>query len=539
MTYRIYVSIMLLILAAQLLLSEQFVSMTWDEPQHIAAGYSKLVTHDFRMNTEHPPLLHFLEGLPLIFLKPRLPLEHESWNKKNMIEFTRQFFFVANNNPKQLLFAARIPVILLTVLLGLLVFLWTKDLFGKKSGLIALFLYAFEPTILAHGILATTDLGFAFFTFLALYCYWRFFIQPTKINLLFAGVTFGLVQLSKYTAVFLIPAYIIIIFVTCRKKKDLYFQGGSLLFIFFISAILVNIAYLGHGTAKTIFTSILNDPFIDTTRFNLETLFENESLTYFVAKYIPQPLPYYYLKGLGFVVNEGKNSGGKNLILGTWDEKGAWYYYFAAFVVKTTIALLFLTIIACSLSRSRRTEHWQFILIPFFVILIALSTANKQIGIRYVLALFPLLIVFIAGKITPVTNNKIFRYFIFTLFFAHAFSSLTAFPNYISYYNEFIGGTNGWKYFIDSNTDWGQDFDKLKHHVRCNPDTHISYFGTQDLAFYGLEQNKLEPPCKKGIWAISVSHTGQKEFIWLKKSMHFGQLGNSILLYNVTKCPPP
>src|SRR3989344_4850831 len=146
-------ALLIILLAAELFISEKYTSMTWDEPQHIAAGYSKIMTGDFRMNTEHPPLMHFLEGLPLLILKPKLTLD-ESWNNKNMMEFTRRFFFVNNKNPRELLTYGRIPIIFLTISLGIIVFLWAKKLWGINAALIALTLYTFEPNVLAHGILA-------------------------------------------------------------------------------------------------------------------------------------------------------------------------------------------------------------------------------------------------------------------------------------------------------------------------------------------------------------------------------------------------
>ncbi|MGN6734263.1 MAG: hypothetical protein ACTHMB_20185, partial [Candidatus Binatia bacterium] len=47
-------------------------SQTVDEAAHLAAGYSYLVTADFRLDSEHPPLLKAFQALPL-WLFFRLP----------------------------------------------------------------------------------------------------------------------------------------------------------------------------------------------------------------------------------------------------------------------------------------------------------------------------------------------------------------------------------------------------------------------------------------------------------------------------------
>ncbi len=44
------------------------------------------------------------------------------------------------------------------VALGLVIFSWTRSLFGTTSAYLALFLYALSPTTIAHAHLVTTDL---------------------------------------------------------------------------------------------------------------------------------------------------------------------------------------------------------------------------------------------------------------------------------------------------------------------------------------------------------------------------------------------
>lgn len=559
-----------LILFLELFFSQSLVSMTFDEPLHIAAGYSKLITGDFRMNSEHPPLMHLIEALPLLIIKPTLNLTEISWTQKNLMDFIRKFFFEYNKNPRQILEYSRLPIIALTILLGALIYKWTRELFGTNSAIIALTIYTFEPNILAHGILATTDMGFAFFTFLALYCYWKFFNTQSTQTLLLAGITMGLAQLTKYTAIFLWPTYFLIILAASKNfskitpkfsypfqnkiknkfYKQIYFQIISFGTIILISLLLINATYLFKGTGTPIQQAMLEDTTLNKEIFSPQKIFGTNKITNYLAQNIPNPLPYHYAKGLGFVLYEGKTPK-PNIIFGKYYERGAWHYYVAAFIAKTTITLILLIILSAILPQNKskkqpnnqttKQQAWQFILIPITIILLALSSATKQIGIRYILAIFPFLIIWVSGRITntntKITTNKIFKYLLIILLIAHATSSIAQFPNYLSYYNEAIGPENGWKYFADTNTDWGQDFDKLRTYVLCKPDTKIQYFGTNDLNFYGLSNQKAKESCEKENIAISASEAVfNKKFEWLKNQLPKQKIGNSILLYNITNC---
>src|SRR3989338_3730766 len=88
-------AVCLFVLAAQVVTAMRTKSPTCDEfSHHVASGYSYLVTGDFRMNPASPPLPRLLSALPLLFLKPQVPLEHPSWKEGNSPEFARQFFEV-------------------------------------------------------------------------------------------------------------------------------------------------------------------------------------------------------------------------------------------------------------------------------------------------------------------------------------------------------------------------------------------------------------------------------------------------------------
>jgi hypothetical protein len=50
----------------QLILSVRRNSITWDEDDHIYAGYMSWKRADFGLNPEHPPLVKMLAAVPLL-----------------------------------------------------------------------------------------------------------------------------------------------------------------------------------------------------------------------------------------------------------------------------------------------------------------------------------------------------------------------------------------------------------------------------------------------------------------------------------------
>jgi predicted membrane-bound dolichyl-phosphate-mannose-protein mannosyltransferase len=148
-------------------------SITFDELVYIPAGYSYITAYDYRMNPEHPPLMKIIAAAPLLFLSPTLPKD-ASWVNGDQWNFGMQFLYVKNENTDQLMFWARMPMILIGALLGVYVFLFARDMYGLGAGYVALALYSFSPNILAHTRLATTDIGVTCFSFISIYYFWKY-----------------------------------------------------------------------------------------------------------------------------------------------------------------------------------------------------------------------------------------------------------------------------------------------------------------------------------------------------------------------------
>jgi hypothetical protein len=98
-------------------------SLTVDEHPHITAGYTYLRLRDARLNPEHPPLLKMLAAVPLLSLPLNFPHAHPAWQKGQQMRMANAFLYESDNDSHRIAVWARLAPILLTVLLGLLLFL--------------------------------------------------------------------------------------------------------------------------------------------------------------------------------------------------------------------------------------------------------------------------------------------------------------------------------------------------------------------------------------------------------------------------------
>src|SRR3989344_1676971 len=212
-----------------------------DELAHLPAGYSYLTQKDMRMNPEAPPLIKDLTAVPLLFIKNiHFPSDIKAWKDdiNGQWDFGNAFPFHSDNPAEIMIFWGRIPMILILVLLGFYIFKATKEFFGNKAGLLALFLFSFSPTFLAHGRLVTTDVGAAAGALIATY----YFIKAlgsagspqAKKSMIKAGIVFGLAELTKFSLILLIPLFFLLALVWWLTKSGKLLPTLKVLILVFI-----------------------------------------------------------------------------------------------------------------------------------------------------------------------------------------------------------------------------------------------------------------------------------------------------------------
>jgi predicted membrane-bound dolichyl-phosphate-mannose-protein mannosyltransferase len=141
-------------------------AQTWDEATHIWSGYAYLTQGDYRWNPEHPPLVKLMSALPLLWVKPNLPVDSEA-GKPTSFQVGIDFLYKNRVPADTMVFAARSMTILLTLCFGLALAWWTRRRFGAAAGLVALCFYAADPNLIAHGRYVTADVPLAAFFFLS------------------------------------------------------------------------------------------------------------------------------------------------------------------------------------------------------------------------------------------------------------------------------------------------------------------------------------------------------------------------------------
>lgn len=551
-------------------------TFTFDETAHVAAGYSYLSQKDYRLNPEHPPLIKDLAAFPLLFLGLNFPKDDPSWTQQEPPQWWFQFDFASQflyrspsevkpneagdemksqrpgNNPDEILFWSRLPMILLLVFLGWFLFYWAKKLFGNKAALLSLFFFSFSPTFLAHGRLVTTDVGAALGVVLATYFWLKFLRNPVAKNIILAGLIFGLVMLIKFSLVLLIPFFVFITFVyalisaekPCRGltsalgtsvlgRSNLYTQVLK----YFAFALLIGIIGMVFVVLPIYQYHILNYPPQQQIR-DTQFLLSGTSAPQFLIKInlwmsqIPILRPFsQYLLGLLLAVNRSA-TGHTTYFLGEISAESWKTYFPTVYFMKEPLALHVLTLIVFLYlawlikepfwkKPCQRVKNWvknhfpEFAMLTFLGIYWLTSLTSKlNIGVRHLLPLFPFTFILVSAvisnhwlkrqhntlvntRVEPVHFDKIkYKYILVGIFLLwQAVSVISIYPHFLAYFNEAVGGPDkGYLYVVDSNLDWGQDLKRLKKWQEENDidKIYLDYFGGGNPEYY-LNKEKYVP----------------------------------------------
>lgn len=504
-------------------------STTMDEKAHIPASYSYVRYLDMRINPEHPPLIKDLSGLAMLLISPlpAFPVPSMLWTRGDesvdpakhpegpaqswgfaQWTFGDEFLFGMGNNPDRITFFARLPIILITLLLGFAIFRWTRELAGTIAGLFALLLYAADPNVLGHDHLVTTDIGIAAFVFFSVYFFVRFLKDPSAKNTLLSGVFLGLANLAKFSAVTLFPLFglIVILYAISKPVPDTVEETGrrawkwkfffSLIFKFAGSVVICFVAIWALYVPNT-----WNMP-TETVQEIARSQFPNDRAvgrfaesTIVGMSEIPlmKPLAQYFL-GV-FMVFARVSGGNTYYFLGTVSNQATALYFPVVFLMKSTLPFLailgfgflygFRRIIKITNEHRQSGQTWRGILAHSFQSHIAqytmlgfvglysyLSiTGNLNIGFRHLFPILPFLYVLGTKAVFDYwkrhhgnhTTWSIMRGFILIFACWILLIPVFAYPSYLSYFNTAMGGhTEGYKYVTDSNYDWGQDVKRLQ-----------------------------------------------------------------------------
>ncbi len=225
------VLILLAALAGQCLYSAWTQGQVTDETYFTASGYPMVRHNDYRFLGEQPPLASQIAALPLLLLQPhfdiKTPVYLPNSNTPDISRNGARFLYEMGNNPALLLFLERLPIIFLTLILGLGIALFGREIGGAATGILSLFLYAFDPNIIAHGSLDTTDMGLTVFYFFSVYALKRFFDCSSAKNAAVLGCLCGATFLSKISGLALFPVVTLLFLIHFYLTRNQTFSAST------------------------------------------------------------------------------------------------------------------------------------------------------------------------------------------------------------------------------------------------------------------------------------------------------------------------
>ena len=546
---------LLAVLTGEEWLSIRHLSITVDEGAHTYAGYQHWRKRDFGVNPEHPPLVKLVAAAPLLGLHLQQP--HPPPINFMVEQYMGGSQLYTANDGEQILTRARRAASLFTLLLALLVFAASYEIFGGPVALIALFLFTFEPTLLAHGALITTDMGVACFLFASFYTFYRFLKQPGPVRLLLCGLAVGLALAAKVSGVLALPILVLLAVADlAASNHDRSKRAGRL------AGSLVAIFLLGYGTLWAFYTfryaarpagPPLN-PTLQQLGHMLPHTWQTKLLEHLAATHL---LPEGYLYAWAKLFSNITATSG--FLFGRIYPAGTWTYFPAAFVVKSTLSLLFLLILSPLVLRRLAKPA----LVPavglglaFCTILLTSMTSHLDIGVRHILALYPFAVVLAAAAAWAIARaSRLGAAAVAALLLFQCISSLHSYPDYLPYANEAFGGPRkAYLALTDSNVDWGQQLKEVNAYLQSRhiTDCWIAYSNMDiapdklpckalptGLALIAGQPEPLVPPHIQG--AVLISAEDASGALWgpgaLNPYRQFqdghpaDMIGNSILVY--------
>src|SRR5205809_1059858 len=329
-------------------------------------------------------------------------------------------------------------------------FLWARDLFGPAAGIFAVTLYAFCPNLLAHGMLVTTDVPVAAFSILTLYLFWKRGEQPSWLSDFSTGLALGAAMAVKFSGA-LLPIVLAGFCVVRKQIKSLFIMAAA-------SLLVIEAAYLFSSS------------------------------------------PLLYFRNMGFVnANHLKNY--PFYLFGELKPGGWWYYFLVAFAFKATLPVVVFVVVTAVEATRGFVDRWgeMILLVSIALFLVATTIFADQVGVRYMLPVFPLVFVWVSRIVPRFLAARSGTVVLAVLVAWHAWSSVSAFLNYIPYFNEMAGGAAGGPALLDdSNVDWGQGVKQAAEYVRKRRLENVTIvffnpFEGPGAEYYGLPRNVRDP----------------------------------------------
>jgi len=503
-------------------------SPTIDEQVYVAAGTVYLDKHDLVFNAEHPPLGKLFIGIGTALIHPHLD---QSFTGREY-SLGAHFLYESGNNPERLVLFARLPIVILTLLFGLVVFAFAADLAGPVAGLVAVALYTFSPDVIANGSLATNDVPAAGFLLTSAWLIWRARRRPLRY-LPLAGLALGAAVATKMSTLVAVPVAaaltLLSVWYYFRFVRPPGRRWSSLPIAVLAAA---GVVILAFGVVWAAYLAV--DPYL---HWNAPYV-SARGLKALVVNWLPAPEPFKAGMRLQFTYEDKSYDG---FLFGRRYHGSPWYYLPAALLVKTPLGALALWLAgtAAVIGVRRLRAAAPYLLAPPGVLLGLLLFETRDAGVRYAIVV-PVFLAVTAGCAVAI-RWRWFRIATVALVAFAAMSSLRTFPYYLPYSNEAFGGPS--KTYLrlrDSNVDWGQDLGRLADRLRADypgQQVWLIYQGGGRPSYYGIDSvNPLTVPPDQvhGLLVVSdtrISLADAKVTALLDGATPIGDVGHSITIF--------
>jgi tetratricopeptide (TPR) repeat protein len=487
---RIIVGVSLGLFAMLAILSMRVKNPTFDETAHLAAGISYVQTGDFRMNPEHPVLPKLLAGAAASAAGARPSYDTKAWEDGEQWDFAREALYGPGTDWRRVLFAGRLPMVAIGVLLGLVVWLWTRALAGAAGAAVAVALYAFSPNFLAHTRLVTTDVPLTFAVVSASACLWAAWRTGKLAWMLAAAAFVGLSMVTKFSAFSYGPIWVLLAVLPSAARpwrRSLAHAGAFLLAAFVLTELFVFAAY-----GFTLDWTTMRSLGLEGRGVSVETMGLLRRVPFEIMASIPWPSPD-FAAGMKDIILFTE-AGHPVYLMGMRGEQGWWWGSFVTLLVK--MPLPFLVLIAAAklaLLRSRPLGRGDLVFLAAAPLLVLFTNvaANLGLGVRHLMPMFPFFMVFVGSALR---GGALVLTIVMLLW--QAGGTLAAHPHYLPFFNEVARATGGGaRYLGDSNLDWGQDLSAAAEELRERGASGaiLCYFGTASPFVEELEWQLLPP----------------------------------------------
>ncbi len=460
-------------------------SMTVDEPTHLAAGVSYLQKLDMRMNVEHPPFAKVLAGLPLVLRGVAVDYQAYSWTfaagnplRAYLAQWPFGHWTVTRWNDEATTLAwARFPMLLLTLGLGTLLYVYGSRLGGRTGGLLCACVFACTPAFLAFGPLVVTDIALTFFAVLATWTFatvWESGGRGWSIPLFSLALAGAL--LSKFSSGVLLFAFMGFQMSmrwlppaggpTGREDARVWRRRGW------------------RSTAKGVLGAALvvyAVYFVLTLGQPTTTLgFLGDGPTSLAVRRVLMPA-WTFVMGLLFFASM---SARPTFILGQAYAHSVWFYFPVLFLLKTPLASLGLFLLAIPVAATARRRlspektlvsegrqlHWRALWVCLLVFTASCILSPMGISIRHLSLPIALLILLLAPLPRALAGlggrtARPLGWLSAALVVASLATVARAYPHYIPFLSALGMGREGFTLMNDSNLDWSQDFPEVRRFV--------------------------------------------------------------------------